>query len=319
MNTTPPSTPPYQKTVVKLFENQKITSSTGVNLINLEYLGRGGNGAVHRMMVKDGELRGLIVAVKFLEAVEDKARVERFSREIETLQSLRHPNIVTIYDTGNHKSRGENLPFYVMEYQPRNLEQEMKSHPRGIHPDLVLPIALQIASALNTLHSKTIIHRDLKPSNILFDGANIRIADFGIARNTEDGFSINTVVGQRTAPYYYMSPEQWQWWKNVNNPQKVGVESDVYQFGLIIYSLASGVNPNTVWDWKENGKAAGPKIWEGRGSLINDLYMLVAEMVELKPDNRPTIKTVQDRLLSMFLSYSNHFAALYGTQPGRNH
>ena len=306
-----------QKTVIKLFDNQKITTTKSVDLINLEYLGRGGNGAVYRMMVKSGELRGLIVAVKFLEAIGDAVRVERFNREIQTLQNINHPNIVTIIDTGQFKQ----LPFYVMEYQPRNLEQEMKSHPRGIHPDLVLPISLQIASALKLLHDKSIIHRDLKPSNILFDGSNIRLADFGIARNTDDGFSINTIVGQKTAPYYYMSPEQWKWWKNIEDPTKIQAASDIYQFGLIIYSLASGVNPNTVFNWneKESNERPAPKIWEGRGSLINDLYQLVAEMVHLDPEKRPIISTIQDRLLSMFLSYAHHFSALYGAQPGRNH
>jgi eukaryotic-like serine/threonine-protein kinase len=312
----------HKNSQVRLFDGQRIRTDS-MTLQNLEFLGRGGNGCVFRMIVREGPFKGLIVAVKFLEAVTDVERVARFEKEIEILKELNHPHIVSTYGTGALSQGGSSYPFYIMEYQPRNLEQEIRSHPRGLHPDLIVPIGLQIASALDALHSKSVIHRDLKPSNLLFDGTNIQVADFGIARTEPGDFgsTINSAYGSKVAPYYYMTPEQWLWW-NRETTEKPDSPSDIYQFGLILYAIATGNNPNTVFSWnKEDAKKKYPKdnIWDLKGSLTNDLSTLVREMVDEHPHARPTVTDVQDRLLAMFSSYASHFSALYGVQPGRSY
>jgi serine/threonine protein kinase len=141
---------PKVKNQVRLYDGQRIRTGD-MNLQNLEFLGRGGNGGVFRMIVREGSFKGLIVAVKFLEAVNDKDRVQRFEQEINILKTLNHPHIVSTYGTGKLDQGGAAFPFYIMEYQPRNLEQEIRSHPNGLPPDLIVPIGLQIASALVTL------------------------------------------------------------------------------------------------------------------------------------------------------------------------
>lgn len=220
----------------------------GLTLENLEWLGRGGNGSVFRMIVTSGHLKGLIVAVKVLEVLEDADRVERFKQEIEVLEKSDHPHIIEVLDRGEYATQGRVLPFFVMEYQPRNLDRELNAHPHGLHPDLVLPLCVQMASALVYLHEREIIHRDLKPSNILFDGSNIKLADFGIAAlaDTSGLHVITTPEGQKIAPHFYISPEQWAWWKK-SSKDRPSKPSDIFQLGLIMYQMLSGFNCNTVW------------------------------------------------------------------------
>ncbi len=289
-------------------------------LENLEWLGRGGNGSVYRMIITSGHLRGLIVAVKFLEILEAEDRIQRFEKEIELLQGADHPHIIEVLDTGGYSAYGRQFPFFVMEYQPRNLARELEAHPRGLHPDVVLPLCLQITSALVYLHSRNIIHRDLKPANVLFDGANLKVADFGIADLADrSGLRvIQTPEGEKVGPHFYMSPEQWHWWKNPNKAARPGPPSDIFQVGLIMYGMLTGFNPNTVYEWKDDCQPPpSKKLRDMDGSLVNDLVGIVREMVEVTPGSRPTAEKLQDRLLVVFRAYSSHFSALYGVRPGR--
>jgi len=293
----------------------KTIKARDFSLENLEWLGRGGNGTVFRMMIVSGPLRGLMVAVKFLETLEDQDRVTRFGQEIDLLESVQHPHIIEVLGRGQFKGQNREFPFFVMEYQPRNLERELNGHPHGIHPDLVLPLFLQTASALACLHSKDIAHRDLKPSNILFDGSNIKLADFGIAAIGDRTGITND--GQRVAPRYYMSPEQWAWWKRESN-ERPGKASDIFQLGLVMHRLLTGFNPNTVHQWTPSDKTPpNTRLHDMDGSLINDLVGLIREMLMIDSASRPTAAKLQDRLLVVFRAYSSHFSALYGVHPGR--
>jgi serine/threonine protein kinase len=304
----------------KLSAGQQV-KATNLILENLEWLGRRGNGAVFRMMVASGLWKGLIVAVKFLERLEERSRVDRFKQEFEILQKVDHPHVIKVFDSGEYIGRGgAPLPFYVMEYQPRNLQREISTHPKGFHPDSVLPLCLQVASALAYLHSKQIGHRDLKPSNILFDGSNVKIADFGIAflAGVSGLHAVSTPEGEKLAPHYYMSPEQWAWWKKESSDPP-GHPSDIFQFGLIAYQMLTGFNLNTVWQWDRSKERVFPvqRIKSCQGSLLNDVAGIVREMVAEDPKQRPIADVVQDRLLNVFRSYSSHYTALYGVRPGR--
>lgn len=306
---------------IKFSPFQQITAET-LRLQSLEFLGKGGSGSVFRMMIADGPLRGLFVAVKFLETIEDEKRVARFEEEIKMLRDLDHPHVVKILDLGVFRVFNRPIKFFVMEYHPRNLQREIQAHPRGLHPDIALPLCMQIASALSAVHDRGIVHRDLKPSNILFDGTNIKIADFGIARrqsvDDEPEEAGITSPGDKVAPHYFMSPEQYSFWKR-DTIDAPGPESDVYQFGLIMYQLVSGFNPNTVGAWAGNYKTAAEKVYIGGGSLVNDIAFLVREMLSVDPGSRPSVHEVQERLLGLFRSYSSHYAAMYGVQPGREY
>lgn len=301
---------------VKLPAGKRIRAES-LNLENLEFLGSGGNGSVFRMLITEGELRGLIVAVKFLEAVGDEERVKRFEQEIKVLREVNHPHVIKVLDIGRYNSGQHVIPFFVMEYQPRNLERETSSHPRGLHPDVVLPLCLQMTSALVHIHAKNVAHRDLKPANILFDGSNVKIADFGIASLIDRSAIVKTSKGKKVGPHYFLSPEQWKWWKEEID-EAPGKESDIFQLGLIFVKMLTGFNPNTVHEWRD-GERTEPKskLWVYHGSLVNDVAGIVSEMIEVEPSKRPTALQVQDRLLNAFRGYSSHFSALYGVQPGR--
>jgi serine/threonine-protein kinase len=305
---------------VKLNPGYRLVADT-LRLENLEFLGSGGNGSVFRMLITEGELRGLIVAVKFLETLGDDQRAKRFEQEINVLQQVNHPHVIRVLDTGKLPRSYEKvtIPFFVMEYQPRNLDRETSAHPRGLHPDAVLPLCLQMASALAHIHTKDIVHRDLKPANILFDGSNIKIADFGLASLLDRSSFVQTTKGQKAAPLYYISPEQWKWWKEETDATP-GKESDVFQLGLIFVKMLTGYNPNTVHAWRcGESLHSEPKlnIRVQSGSLVSDTTGLVKEMIEVDPVKRPTAGDVQERLLGIFRAYSSHFSALYGVQPGR--
>src|SRR5438552_1310739 len=86
---------------VKLSPGQRLKAEK-LSLESLEFLGSGGNGSVYRMLISEDELRGLIVAVKFLETIEEEDRVRRFEQEIKILKDVNHPHVIKVLDTGRY-------------------------------------------------------------------------------------------------------------------------------------------------------------------------------------------------------------------------
>jgi serine/threonine protein kinase len=143
-------------------------------------LGRGGMGEVYR--ARDTKLKRE-VAIKILpdEFSRDPDRVSRFQREAEVLASLNHPNIAGIYDL--EEANGSR--FLVLELvEGETLQERLKRGP--IPLDEALPIAKQIAEALEAAHEKGITYRDLKPGNIKWTPeGRIKVLDFGLAKVRE--------------------------------------------------------------------------------------------------------------------------------------
>lgn len=164
--------------------------------------------------------------------------VRCFQREIQSLASLQHPAIATIYeagytDEGQHflameLVRGEPLDTYVRDGRvplPQRLE-----------------LFCRICDAVHYAHQRGVIHRDLKPANVLVDGeGNPKILDFGLAR-LRDSEAVQsrsvTRTGQILGTLAYMSPEQAR-----GQAQAVGVQSDVYALGVILYELLTDRRP----------------------------------------------------------------------------
>ncbi|MCL6471487.1 MAG: Stk1 family PASTA domain-containing Ser/Thr kinase [Firmicutes bacterium] len=172
------------------------------------------------------------VAVKVLHKyfAEDEDFVSRFRREAQAAASLNHPNIVNIYDWGSENG----TYFIVMELLEGQSLKKYISSKGTIKPREAVEIARKVLSALNFAHKHNIVHRDIKPHNIILTrGGEVKVTDFGIARA---GTSTMTQTGTILGTAHYLSPEQ-------ARGQDVGVTSDIYSMGVVLYEMLTGRVP----------------------------------------------------------------------------
>jgi serine/threonine protein kinase/Tfp pilus assembly protein PilF len=204
----------------------------------------GGMGIVYE--AEDSRL-GRRVALKFLpeQMAQDTQLSERFQREARAASALNHPNICTIHAI--EQVEGQN--FLVMEL----LEGQTLGHMLGrvtFSMDKLLPIATQIADALESAHAKGIVHRDIKPANIfLTDRSQVKILDFGLVKIEPDELKASEQNSTKIEPQHqltspgvamgtasYMSPEQ-------ARGHLVDARTDLFSLGSVLYQMAGGVMP----------------------------------------------------------------------------
>lgn len=216
-------------------------------------LGSGGMGVVYE--AEDSRL-GRRVAVKFLppEMAQDSQLIERFQREARASSALNHPNICTIHAIEQH----DRQHFLVMELlEGQTLGQLM--HRKTFPMETLIPMAIQIADALESAHSKGIVHRDIKPANLFMtDRGQVKILDFGLAKIERaeippsgstpsqmdtigggvhmEGRTELTTLGTAMGTVSYMSPEQ-------ARGQLVDARTDLFSLGTVLYQLSAGVLP----------------------------------------------------------------------------
>jgi Tol biopolymer transport system component len=207
-------------------------------------LGEGGMGEVYR--ATDTRLKRQ-VAVKILPAAmaADPDRLARFQREAEVLASLNHPRIAAIYGL-EESEQGTALVMELVEGP--TLADRIAQGPIPI--DEALPIARQIAEALEAAHDQGIVHRDLKPANIkVRDDGGVKVLDFGLAKLTEApgapratdssrsptlaSPAVMTGMGMILGTAAYMSPEQ-------ARGRSVDKRTDVWAFGAVLYEMLTG-------------------------------------------------------------------------------
>jgi serine/threonine-protein kinase len=197
----------------------------------LRRLAAGGMGSI---WLAEDELLGRQAVVKLLaeNIAEDPQLVERFEREARTAAGLSgHPNVITIYDVGQHEGR----PHIVMEYMPGGTLAERLDPGRRLSPREWIPWLRQAASALDFAHEQGVVHRDVKPGNLLFDDrGRLVIADFGIARAAYE--KPLTRSGELLGTAAYISPEQ-------ARGEAGSAASDRYSLALVAYELLTGTRP----------------------------------------------------------------------------
>lgn len=198
--------------------------------VDLVEAGRGGMGVVYQARQLP---LGRMVAVKMLTHFSaDTVARERFRLEASTLARLRHPNLTTIYEYGEHQGN----PYLVLEFvEGGSLQQKLRAGP--FTPRAAAELIECVARVVDYIHTHGIIHRDLKPGNILLtlDGVP-RLADFGLARLIGSGSDLtNTNVCLGTPDY--MAPEQ------TYPNQILATTVDVYALGAILYELLIGRPP----------------------------------------------------------------------------
>jgi serine/threonine protein kinase len=241
-------------------------------------LGTGGMGVVYE--AEDVRLARK-VALKFLpeELADDPDAVRRFQREAETIATLKHAHICTIYDIDQHEQRA----FIAMEcVEGLNLKTYMSRH--TLASANVAEIALQIAAALGAAHAKGIVHRDIKPGNLMIgDDGHVTVLDFGLARRfkavdtDELGLEGSTIPGRPVGTANYMAPE-----RILQLP--LDPRSDLFSLGVVMYEMATGRLP-----------FAGASPSE---TVSNVLDKDPVALTTLAPQHTKGLETVVQRLLA---------------------
>ncbi|MGA2841775.1 MAG: serine/threonine-protein kinase [Steroidobacteraceae bacterium] len=200
------------------------------------YIRQIGSGGMCKIYLAESERAGTLVVLKVFSQVPDVSErivgFDRFLQEYEIVASLKHQNIVRIYDLGI----ADDHAYIAMEHFPGgDLRQRMKA---PLTPAVALHFLEQIASALAAIHDVGILHRDLKPANVMLrtDGS-ICLIDFGLAKTNETDAEL-TGTREIFGTPYYMSPEQ-------GHAELIDARSDLYSLGVVYYEMLTGRKPYT--------------------------------------------------------------------------
>ncbi len=202
-------------------------------------LGRGGMGVVYK--ARQIKLNRPVAIKTILSGAHAGMRERaRFAAEAESVARLQHPNIVQIYDVGEH----DGSPYFSMEFvDGPSLHRRLQGQP--VDEVTAATIIETVALAIEYAHQRGIVHRDLKPANILMAGAEVapiadctpKLTDFGLARQLEEDVRL-TQTGVVLGTPCYMAPEQ------VENPTaEITPAVDIYGLGALLYELLTGRPP----------------------------------------------------------------------------
>lgn len=240
-------------------------------------LGEGGMGKVYKAM----DLDGTRVALKLIKeefARDDRFR-RRFTREAKIAQTVKHPNVVPVLDTGD----ANGLPYMAQRFiEGVSLDARLKRD-RVLDLPSAISIATDVAGGLEALWAAGIVHRDVKPANILLDGqGTAHITDFGLAKDTQG--SLLTLPGQALGSMDYMSPEQVR-------GEPVSAASDIYALGAVMYECTCGQPPfahmqgmRVLWAQLQD---APPDPRDARRELTPEFVGALLHALEKDPAMRP--------------------------------
>src|SRR5262245_58848780 len=298
--------------------NMIITPGTRFNHYEVvSLLGAGGMGEVY---LADDPRLGRQVAIKLLPAAFARAsdRLRRFEQEARATSALNHPNILTVYDIGDH----EGAPYLVAELlEGEELSESIKQGP--IAPRKAIDHARQIAEGLAAAHAKGIVHRDLKPENLFVtkDG-RVKILDFGLAKLRPHQFSgvdkdaatqkRITDPGVIMGTVGYMSPEQVR-------GHETDHRSDIFAFGVILYEMLTGQRAfrgdSAIEVMNAILKEDPLELSETNGQITPQLEMIVRRCVEKQPERR--FHSAHDLGFALESLSSGSFTGSFGSSSSR--
>jgi serine/threonine-protein kinase len=199
-------------------------------------LGRGGMGAVY-LAEQPGLGREVAIKELIQSAATDPVALKRFLQEAQVMARTSHPNLVQVHDV----ELSAEANYIVLEFvRGKSLRDWLNRGP--IPPPQVFAVMHGVLQALDYAHKHAIVHRDMKPENVLLsEDGMVKVADFGIARLTDDTGvgGTATKTGTTVGTPQYMSPEQVA-------SSKVDGRSDLYSAGIMFYELVAGEPPFTA-------------------------------------------------------------------------
>jgi eukaryotic-like serine/threonine-protein kinase len=211
-----------------------MTEVAGNTLVDNRYrvVNRIGSGGMADVYCAEDTHLGRRVALKVLHRrfAQDQEFVERFRREAKAAAGLNHPNVVGVFDRGEH----EGTYYIAMEYLEGRTLKDIVTADAPLAQERVIDLGVQILQAAGFAHSHGVIHRDFKPHNVIVDEqGHAKVTDFGIARA---GASEMTETGSIMGTAQYLSPEQAQ-------GHAVTATSDIYSIGVMLYEMLAGRLP----------------------------------------------------------------------------
>ena len=211
-----------------------MTEVAGNTLVDGRYrvLRRIGSGGMADVYSAEDSHLGRQVAIKVLHRrfAQDQEFVERFRREAKSAAGLNHPNVVGVFDRGEH----EGTYYIAMEFLTGRTLKDIVTSEAPLAQERVIDLGVQILQAAGFAHRHGVIHRDFKPHNVIVDDlGHAKVTDFGIARA---GASEMTETGSIMGTAQYLSPEQAQ-------GHAVTATSDIYSIGVMLYEMLAGRLP----------------------------------------------------------------------------
>ncbi len=250
---------------------------SGRELGDYRILRRLGRGAMAEVYLAEQTSLSRQVALKVLhpQLSVDETYIKRFQLEARAAAALIHANIVQIYEVGCV----DGIHYIAQEYvQGQNLQQLLTRH-GPVEAKLAMAIIRQVAAALAKAGSQSIVHRDIKPENIMLaTTGEVKVADFGLARTTGNGSTVNlTQVGVTMGTPLYMSPEQVE-------GGKLEPSSDIYSLGITSYHMLAGSPP-----------------FQGETPLsvaVQHLHKTPPRLENARPDLPPALCRIVHRMMS---------------------
>jgi serine/threonine-protein kinase len=283
----------------------------------VQHIATGGMGAVYKARDLDLD-RDVALKVLPPDMAANPTALERFRREARNAAKLRHENIITIYEFGEHQGTW----FLALEYVQGIDLYEYIRRKGTLDPEEARRIIIQAALALQHAYQRGIVHRDIKPSNFLVTRKNerlvIKMTDLGLSREAQSDEHRVTRSGTTVGTVDYMAPEQ------ARDSSKADTRSDIYSLGCTFYHMLAGRPPfnegglterlyKHVQDEPPDIRSFNPRVSEALLAVIGrmlakqpaDRYQTPAELVKDLLDVQAIASPVSDRDVLAGLAFGN--------------